>query len=845
MSKFKFTLSILGLFFTFHLSGLPLFGQTRLGLHVTQEELTIWRDRANRGPYKVTGDAQANSPGDWSRIATNAVNFNTNANLRLADRAPIYTGTGCYPSGTAYEPHTSGNLLRDAAFYYLIKQDGAYLANVRAEILRFVRDPNLNFANTARFCGFRDANPGFAITEWLTKVIFAYDYARIGGGFSVAEQSEINAWVYKAGKHFSNSIDLYYSARYVNRLGGDYTLTAYSKGAEANSPHATLYYGGPKTGWFTDGYNNRMLTIGRFVAIAGVLSEATDLEANAKRMFTEMMKYGVFPNGDIGDMMRWKAPSGYEGPETGLNYSFSIVGAFCDIADVFARKGDNSLYNYSTVEGYYGTAAPGNPKSLLQVIQNTQKYMNGTHVRYAYGSATTNPAYLINGVESHMMPSGEVTFDNWLAVANQYYRNASVSNNYLRKAAGCRPYPATPRSTGPNHPWGGQAAIYPATLFMFGQTEGRSWPYAPVSNPAPVVSITSPTSGTNFTAGVTITITANATDANGSVTQVEFFRNGTSLGVDNAAPYSLMWSNATAGNQVLTAVATDNAGVSTTSAATSIVVGTSLPTNCSATGTILRESWSNVTGTGVSAIPVTLTPSSSSQMTSFQGPAIPAGTWGIADNYAARYRGYVCVPTTGNYTFWIASDNDGELWLSTDANPANKKRIAYIQDGFAYINQWTKYASQQSAPIALQAGQKYYIEALHKEDNGGDVLAVGWQLPGGVLERPIPGARLSPFVPTAARVSSEATAEELSQIIAFPNPFDNMLTLQWAEQPKQAVSVSLIDSYGRVRHQQATQLTSGQRQLTVDVSPASLPGGIYYVRVQSDNRQQVIRLMKH
>src|SRR6185369_14615417 len=52
---------------------------------------------------------------------------------------------------------------------------------------------------------------------------------------------------------------------------------------------------------------------------------------------------------------------------------------------------------------------------------------------------------------------------------------------------------------------------------------------------------------------------------------------------------------------------------------------------------------------------------------------------------------------------------------------------------------------QKSAPISLAAGQKYYIEALHKEGGGGDCIAVGWQLPSGVYERPIPGSRLEAF----------------------------------------------------------------------------------------------------
>ncbi|MHC2993445.1 hypothetical protein OB13_18385, partial [Pontibacter sp. HJ8] len=67
---------------------------------------------------------------------------------------------------------------------------------------------------------------------------------------------------------------------------------------------------------------------------------------------------------------------------------------------------------------------------------------------------------------------------------------------------------------------------------------------------------------------------------------------------------------------------------------------------------------------------------------------------------------------------------------------------------------------QQSAKITLEAGKRYYIEALMKEENGGDNLAVGWQLPDGSLERPIAGNRLSEMgstAPVAVAVASTGT----------------------------------------------------------------------------------------
>jgi hypothetical protein len=99
---------------------------------------------------------------------------------------------------------------------------------------------------------------------------------------------------------------------------------------------------------------------------------------------------------------------------------------------------------------------------------------------------------------------------------------------------------------------------------------------------------------------------------------------------------------------------------------------------------------------------------------------------------------------TGSYTFWISSDDASELWLSTDSSASNKVKIGSVVDYSGY-HDWTKYASQKSAAITLVAGQKYYIEALHKDRYSGDHMSVRWQLPDGTIEEPIPASRLTPL----------------------------------------------------------------------------------------------------
>jgi Big-like domain-containing protein len=94
------------------------------------------------------------------------------------------------------------------------------------------------------------------------------------------------------------------------------------------------------------------------------------------------------------------------------------------------------------------------------------------------------------------------------------------------------------------------------------------------SNQPPTVSLTAPANGATFTAPATINMAANASD-DGTVAQVEFFAGTTSIGVDTTSPYAATWNNAPAGTYSLTAIARDNAGATTTSAARSVTVSSS------------------------------------------------------------------------------------------------------------------------------------------------------------------------------------------------------------------------------------------------------------------------------
>ena len=95
----------------------------------------------------------------------------------------------------------------------------------------------------------------------------------------------------------------------------------------------------------------------------------------------------------------------------------------------------------------------------------------------------------------------------------------------------------------------------------------------PPASAAPSVSLTSPAAGARFNAPATITISANASDADGTVSKVEFFNGAAKLGESLVPPYRYAWANPPAGTYALTAKATDNSGATTTSSAVIVTVG--------------------------------------------------------------------------------------------------------------------------------------------------------------------------------------------------------------------------------------------------------------------------------
>jgi signal transduction histidine kinase len=117
-------------------------------------------------------------------------------------------------------------------------------------------------------------------------------------------------------------------------------------------------------------------------------------------------------------------------------------------------------------------------------------------------------------------------------------------------------------------------------------------------------------------------------------------------------------------------------------------------------------------------------PSASEIRNLFEGPT------NMGNYYLSEMKGFLIPPATGQYRFWVASDDSSELWLSTNSDPGQAKTIAYVSGGhWTNPRQWDRFPTQQSTNIFLEAGKSYFIRAIAQQIKGKDYLGVAWEGP--------------------------------------------------------------------------------------------------------------------
>ncbi len=116
-------------------------------------------------------------------------------------------------------------------------------------------------------------------------------------------------------------------------------------------------------------------------------------------------------------------------------------------------------------------------------------------------------------------------------------------------------------------------------------------------------------------------------------------------------------------------------------------------------------------------------------------------TGNTREAFGGTIAGHFIPPASGNWIFYVSSDDDGQLVMNTNGPSASGASIVRFAPGCcrALAN-----GADPTPPISLIAGQAYYIEAQYKEGTGGDYVEIGARLQGSTAPIvPIPASQLA------------------------------------------------------------------------------------------------------
>lgn len=365
------------------------------------------------------------------------------------------------------------------------------------------------------------------------------------------------------------------------------------------------------------------------------------------------------------------------------------------------------------------------------------------------------------------------------------------------------------------------------------------WTVPGVDTP-PSVTLVSPAAGATYTAPATIALSANATDIDGTVTQVSFYNGASLIGTDVAAPYTLSWTNVPAGSYSLTAIATDNGGASTTSMPINITVVAPPPstpfggTPAATPGLIEAENFDDG-GQGIAYSDTTSSNFGGKYRSTFvdiEGTSDLGGGYDIGWVAAGEWLKYtVSVSVVASYTLELrlsAPGTGGVLHLEVDGTDVTGP-VAVPNTGG-----WQTWQSVLVPGIALNTGLHVLRLAFDTAGSSGSVANVNfmrWRIPGVnvpptvSLTAPVTGA--SYYAPASVPLS--ATAYDPDGTIGQVNFFAGTTLIAtdttspyaptWTNVPAGTYTVTAvaIDNSG-------TSTTSTGATIQVFGMPASLPG---------------------
>lgn len=565
---------MLFIFFVILSIALPVQAATRLGLHVTQEELDIWRTRMTLTTQSINGFNYQSIY--QNRILADANSFRSQPNHNAAGDGfwAGFTGAGCVVGddqsvnpGSGGTPWGRGNgawLLR-AAFNFLLTGDTSYANPIRTLLLSQITQAGTDWANASKWC-YQALGGGnmLEIIPWINRLLVAYDYLLAGGytGFSAAEKTNIMTW-------FTNAANLWHNTMAYDLGNGAYpgiwnipqNLTCV--GSQCTTNGWLLYFGGPTERLATRfTFFNQLLTAPFLNMAVGIMTNNDTLKQRAVAYTTAFLKAGIFDNGAVSDFTRW-ADCTPPCPGSMWGHTAGALNGLVAVVDMYARAGDTSLYALTGPTQVL--AGSGSTVGLLTALNLWAKMANRTTLLYG----TTNGSQLIEDTllswdTEPIFGSGGDYTDFASMVANIYYNDPAIHTAMTRNSisantsSGCRDGTTGGCFTGIVAPW----ADLP---YMYGNMEGVVNPFPSAGTP-PTCTVTGPTAfPIHDTTATAVTVSGSAADADGTVASMAISCSP-SCGTPTVTG-TTAWSASvpvSVGTTTVTATATDNAATTGT-----------------------------------------------------------------------------------------------------------------------------------------------------------------------------------------------------------------------------------------------------------------------------------------
>ncbi|MDB5271816.1 MAG: hypothetical protein JWO58_183 [Chitinophagaceae bacterium] len=371
-----------------------------------------------------------------------------------------------------------------------------------------------------------------------------------------------------------------------------------------------------------------------------------------------------------------------------------------------------------------------------------------------------------------------------------------------------------------------------------------------VSNPnqLPTVNITSPLNNATFTSPTTVSITATASDADGSISKVDFYNGATFLGTDNASPYSYNWTGVTAGTYTLTAKATDNQSGVTTSSAITIVVSnpnqlpTVIITSPSNNATFTSSATVSITATASDADgtiskvdfynETTLLGSDNTSPYSYSWTGVTAGTYTLTAQATDDQSG---VTTSSAITIVVSNPNQLPTVIITSpsnnatfTSPASIDITARASDAdgaiskVEFYNGTEKLGEVTSSPYnytwTTVAAGVYNITVVATDNEGATTTS----------------DPVTITVETVTAVQQQGTSAEV--LTLYPNPASASVSVIIPVGFNDA-QYSVVDMKGRI--------VIPQQSLTQEIDISMLDSGVYSILIVKDDQLTVKKLVKY